>query len=77
MDKINGLNYLIKSLSPSVSVPSDVEGKWQLFRALANMRHAEPVSVGFLAAQDELLQSIIAENGIKDIADMQPVRNNL
>jgi O-acetyl-ADP-ribose deacetylase (regulator of RNase III) len=75
---INGhLDYLIQALSPSVSVPSDTEGKWQLFRALVNVRRAEPVSNDFITAQDELLQSIIAENGITDIADLHPVRDNL
>ncbi len=77
MNKNSQLDYLIRSLSPSVSVPSDTEGKWQLFRALVNMRHAEPVSEDFLAAQDKLLQAIIMEKGITDIADLRPVRDNL
>ena len=77
MNKNSQLDYLIKSLSPSVFVPSDTEGKWQLFRALVNMRHTEPVSEDFLAAQDKLLQAIIMEKGITDISDLRPVRDNL
>ncbi|MDR1687142.1 MAG: protein-ADP-ribose hydrolase [Clostridiales bacterium] len=77
MNRSNRLDYLIKELSPSASVPSDTDGKWRLLRALVNVHEPKPISGEFLAEQDKLLKSMIAEKGITDIADLRPVRKNL
>ncbi len=45
---------------------------WRLFRALVNTREPLPASDGFLEAQDELLQGLIAEAGITHVADLAP-----
>jgi len=77
MTRTEQLDFLVESLSPSVSIPTDTEGKWRLFRALVNVREPKPVNDDFLTVQDELLQPLIAEKGITDIADLQPIRDNL
>jgi len=77
MTKNDQLNFLVKTLSPYVNIPVDTEGKWLLFRALVNAREPKSVSDEFLSVQDKLLQTIIAEKGITDIADLPPVRNGI
>ncbi len=77
MNRNNQLDYLIKILSPSAPIPADSYGKWRLFRALVNVREPKPISDEFLAEQDILLKSIIAENGITDVDNLRPIRNNL
>jgi len=48
------------------------EELWQIFRALVNTRHPLPASASFLAAQDELLQGLIADAGIHAIDEATP-----
>ncbi len=48
-----------------------------MFRALVNVRKPKPVSKEFLSAQDELLQTLIADKGITDIDDLTPVRDGI
>ena len=42
---------------------------WNVFRAYVNTRAPEPAQASWLAAQDELLQGMIAEAGIASIED--------
>lgn len=42
---------------------------WLTFRALVNTRDAWPADEAFLAAQDELLQGLIAEEGVTHVED--------
>jgi O-acetyl-ADP-ribose deacetylase (regulator of RNase III) len=76
MTRDEKLNFLIHYLSPHVSIPIETDKKWRLFRALVNAREPIPVSKEFLKVQDELLQSVIHDNGITDISTLQPVRRN-
>lgn len=46
---------------------------WRMFRALVNTRPPEPASAGFLAAQDHLLQGLIADAGVTDAATLPAV----
>lgn len=48
------------------------EGLWLAFRSLVNVRPPWPASAEFLAAQDELLQGLIAEAGVATLADTTP-----
>lgn len=77
MTKNEQLDFLISELSPATVIPPETERKWQLFRALVNVREPDSISDGFLAMQDKLLQSLIAERGITDIDDLRPVRDSL
>ena len=48
---------------------ADADELWATFRALVNTRPAWPASQDFLAAQDELLQGVIAEAGVHGIEE--------
>lgn len=50
----------------------DDDRLWAIFRGLVNTRHPQPASENFLAAQDQLLQSLIAEYGISTLDDTRP-----
>ena len=70
---MNRLDYLIEYLlkeDPQYSemeIPSDLQGKRDLFRALRNVRWPKPVSEEFLRLQDEELQEQLLEKGIVDL----------
>lgn len=49
------------------------EQKWRAFRALVNTRESWPASERFLAAQDELLQALIAEDGVTRVESIPSV----
>ena len=51
---------------------SGAEDLWTAFRALVNTRPPWPASEAFLAAQDELLQGLIAEAGVHAVGDARP-----
>ena len=66
------IDYLLKE-DPQYSemeIPSDLQGKRDLFRALRNVRWPKPVSEEFLRLQDEELQEQLEEKGIVDSSDM-------
>ena len=63
------IEYLLKE-DPQYSemeIPSDLQGKRDLFRALRNVRWPKPVSEEFLRLQDEELQEQLQEKGIVDL----------
>ena len=70
---MNRLDQLIQYLldeEPQYSemrIPSDLQGKRDLFRALRNVRMPAPVSEEFLRLQDEELQAQLQEKGVVDI----------
>lgn len=56
---------------------ASAEALWLAFRSLVNVRPPWPAPGEFLAAQDELLQGLIAEAGVATLADTtrrQPTR---
>ena len=50
----------------------DADELWTLFRALVNTRQPGPASETFTQLQDDLLQALIAEQGIAMLADATP-----
>ena len=72
---MNRLDYLIDYLlkeGPQYSemeIPSDLQGKRDLFRALRNVRWPKPVSDEFLRLQDEELQAQLQEKGVVELVD--------
>ena len=50
-----------------IQIPSDLQGKRDLFRALRNVRPPRPVSGEFLRLQDEELQTQLQEKGVADV----------
>ena len=73
-EKMNRLDYLIDYLlkeDPHYSemeIPSDLQGKRDLFRTLRNVRMPKPVSEEFLRLQDEELQAQLLEKGIVELS---------
>ncbi len=64
-----GLDALVRrGTAPGTST----QDMWLAFRGLVNVREARPADAGFLAAQDELLQGLIAEAGIARLKDARP-----
>ena len=51
-------------------IPSDLQGKRDLFRALRNVRMPAPVSEEFLRLQDEELQAQMLEKGVVTVDDI-------
>ena len=72
---MNRLDYLIDYLlkeDPQYSemeIPSDLQGKRDLFRALRNVRWPKPVSEEFMRLQDEELQVQLQEKGVVELDD--------
>lgn len=77
------LLYLIKYLLTeepqyrNLQIPADKKARFDLFRSLVNIRPPKAVSEDFLHIQDEFLKEEISAKGIIDIADMQPVKDNI
>ena len=73
---MNRLDYLIEYLlkeDPQYSemeIPSDLQGKRDLFRALRNVRWPKPVSEEFLRLQDEELQAQLQKKGVVELDDI-------
>ena len=53
--------------------PAWFDDTWERFRALVNTREPLDAPAEFLAAQDRLLQGLIAEAGVTDAAALPPV----
>ena len=63
------IDYLLKE-DPQYSemeIPSDLQGKRELFRALRNVRWPKPISDEFLRLQDEELQEQLMEKGVVEL----------
>ena len=79
---MNRLDYLIEYLlkeDPQYSemeIPSDLQGKRDLFRALRNVRWPKPVSEEFLRLQDEELQAQLLEKGVVEIENSKLIIDN-
>ena len=65
------IDYLLKEDSQysEMEIPSDLQGKRDLFRALRNVRWPKPVSEEFLRLQDEELQVQLQEKGVVELDD--------
>lgn len=77
------LLFLIKCLlseNPryqNIDIPTNQTEQFKLFRSLVNIRPPKSVSDEFLQVQDAYLQEEIAKKGITDIADLQPISENI
>ena len=59
-----------------MQIPSDLQEKRNLFRALRNVRPPRPVSEEFLRLQDEELQEQLEEKGVVDVITDSPTTLN-
>ncbi len=73
---MNRLDYLIDYLLKEdpqyyeMEIPSDLQGKRDLFRALRNVRWPKPISDEFLDLQDEELQAQLLEKGVVELPNV-------
>lgn len=73
---MNNLDYLLNELIKednklsNVEIPTSLEEKKELYRALRNIRNPKPISEEYLKVQDEYLQNEIREKGITDEKDI-------
>ena len=80
---MNRLDYLIDYLlkeDPQYSemeIPSDLQGKRDLFRALRNVRWPKPVSEEFMRLQDEELQAQLLEKGVVVLFQLSTLNSSL
>ena len=69
---MNNLDYLINELIKednklsNIEIPTSLEEKKELYRALRNIRNPKTISEEYLKVQDEYLQNEIKEKGITD-----------
>ncbi len=57
-------------------IPDDEKSQRDILRALMNIRGPYSISEDFLRIQDEYLQQVNKDRGIKDIADLSPTERN-
>lgn len=60
-----------------IAIPTSEKEQFHLYRSLVNIRPAVKASAEYLKAEDEFLQSLTAEKGITDIADLKPVKGSI
>ena len=73
MTRLDQLIQYLLDEAPQYSemrIPSDLQGKRDLFRALRNVRMPSPVSEDFLCLQDEELQVQLQEKGVVTVDDI-------
>lgn len=60
-----------------INIPESEQEQFRLYRSLVNIRSASPVSQEYLDMENQFLQDMTAQKGITDIADLQPIKNNI
>ena len=71
------IEYLLSERGEKINIPSDEYNQKRLLRSLFNVRMPKKISEEFLQIQDEYLQEENRNKGITDIADLQPVQNDI
>ena len=73
------IDYLLKEDSQysEIEIPSDLQVKRDLFRALRNVRWPKPISEEFLHLQNEELQAQLQEKGIVDLTKLSTLNSPL
>ena len=71
------INYLLSERNESAELPKDEYSQKRLLRSLFNIRMPKEISEDFLRVQDEYLQEENRRKGITDIADLQPIQDDI
>ena len=71
------INAFIAERGERVDIPKDEYNQKRLLRSLFNIRMPKETSEEFLKIQDEYLQEESRRKGITDIADLQPVQDDI
>ena len=71
------IEYLLSERGERINIPADEYNQKRLLRSLFNIRMPRETSEDFLRIQDEYLQEENRRKGITDIADLQPVQDDI
>ena len=71
------INYLLSEQGETTEIANDEYSQKRLLHSLFNIRMPKEVSEEFLQIQDEYLQEENRNKGITDIADLQPVQDDI
>lgn len=73
------IDYLLSERNDlgKIEIPENIAEQFRLYRSLVNIRPVLKADDEFLKAEDEYLTSLIAEKGITDIADLEPIENGI
>ena len=71
------IQALLRERGERFELPREEYNQKRLLRSLFNIRMSEAASEEFLRIQDEYLQEEINRKGITDIADLEPLQENI
>lgn len=71
------IEYLLAERGERIEIPNDAYNQKRLLRSLFNIRMPKETSEDFLQIQDGYLQEENRRKGITDIADLQPVQDDI
>lgn len=73
------IDYLLSERSDlsRINIPDSQEEQFRLYRSLVNIRPVMKADNEFLKIEDEYLTCLIAEKGITDIEDLEPIENGI
>lgn len=71
------IEYLLAERGERIEIPNDAYNQKRLLRSLFNIRMPKETSEDFLQIQDVYLQEENSRKGITDIADLQPVQDDI
>ncbi len=81
MDRLENLDFCIRYLmrqdGVDADVPTTLEGKQRLLRALMNVWEPQPLSEAFLRAQDAELQAQLQDKGVVNLEDIAATADTL
>ncbi len=73
------IDYLLSECNDlgKIEIPDNIAEQFRLYRSLVNIRPVMKADDKFLKTEDEYLTSLIAEKGITDITDLEPIENGI
>ena len=71
------IEYLLAEHGERINIPTDEHNQKRLLRSLFNIRMPRETSEAFLRVQDDYLQEENHRKGITDIADLQPIKDDI
>lgn len=71
------IDYLLSEQGENIHIPTDEYNQKRLLRSLFNIRMPRETSGEFLQVQDEYLQEAKRRKSITDIADLQPIQDDI
>lgn len=60
-----------------INIPESEQEQFRLYRSLVNIRPAVTISQEYINTENQFLQNLMKQKEITDIADLQPIENNI